>query len=186
MTISEYYKVLGLQSGSKVAEIKKAYRRKARECHPDINHSPDAKELFISATEAYEFLLSYHEKFVSDEEAYSQAMQDWRKYRQNRSQQRAKAYARASFSHFKNTNFYKSTRIFDGTTIISCLVVSIFVLVATVSGYIIRIRHPVPGIERPTVTMLAILIVFGMVLFVISFIYLKVYIQSSQKNKKQK
>jgi cytochrome b subunit of formate dehydrogenase len=186
MTISEYYNVLGIRSGSTVEEIKKAYRKKAREFHPDISRLPDAKELFISATEAYEFLLSFHEKIVSDEEAYRQAMEDWRKYRQNRSQKRAKAYAQASFSHFKNTNFYKTTRIFDGTTIISCLIVSIMVLVVTVSGYIIRIRHPLPGIEKPTVIMLVIFLAFGMVLFVISFIYLKLYIQSSIKNKKQK
>ena len=183
MTISEYYNVLGIQIDSSVDEIKKAYRKRARECHPDINPSPDAKDLFISATEAYEFLLSYHEKIVSDEEAYKQAMEDWRKYRQDRSRQRAKVYAQASFSHFKNTNFYKTTRIFDGTTIISSLIISIMVLVATVSGYIIRIRHPVPGLEDPSPIMLVILLLFGMVLFVVSFIHLKVYIESSQKHK---
>jgi hypothetical protein len=183
MTISEYYNVLGIHTGSSVDEIKKAYRKRARECHPDINSSPGAKDLFISATEAYEFLISYHEKIISDEEAYKQAMEDWRKYRQDRSRQRAKVYAQTSFSHFKNTNFYKTTRIFDGTTIIFSLIVSIIVLVATVWGYIMRIRHPVPGLEDPSVIMLVILLLFGMVLFVVSFIHLKVYLESSQKHK---
>jgi len=186
MTISEYYDILGLRTGSTVEEIKKAYRKKARECHPDINHSPNAKELFIRVTEAYEFLIAYHEKNISDEEAYLQAMEDWRKYRQDRSHQRAKAYAQTSYAHFKNTNFYKTTRIFDGTTIISCLVVSIMVLITSVSGYIIRLRDPIPGIGKPSVLILVIFLLFGMVLFCVSFIYLKVYTQSSQKNKKRK
>jgi hypothetical protein len=186
MTILDYYKVLGIGTGSTVEEIKKAYRKKARECHPDINPSPDAKEVFISVTEAYEFLMTYREKIVSDEEAYKKAMEDWRKYRQNRSRQRAKVYAQASYNRFKNTNFYKTTRIFDGTTIISSLIVSILVLVVTVFGYIYRLHHPLLGVENPTVAVLVLYLLFGMVLFVISFIYLKAYVQSSRKNKKRK
>jgi hypothetical protein len=186
MTISDYYNVLGLATGSTVDQIKKAYRKKARECHPDINPAPDAKDMFITITEAYEFLLTYHEKISNDDEDYRQAMEDWRKYRQDRSRRRAKVYAQAPYAHFRNTNFYKTTRIFDGTTIISCLVVSILVLVSTVLGYIIRIHHPIPGLDDPSITVLVFLLSFGMVLFVISFIYLKAYFQSSQKNKTHK
>jgi hypothetical protein len=184
MTVSYYYKVLGLNSDSTVDEIKKAYRKKARECHPDINPSPDAKDLFISITEAYEFLLTYREKISSDEEAFRQAMEDWRKYRQDRSRYRARVYAQASYTRFKNTNFYKTTRIFDGTTIIYALVISILVLAMTVLGYIYRINHPIEGIENPSVAILIAFIIFGMTLFIVSFIYLKAYMQSSKNNKK--
>jgi hypothetical protein len=183
MTISDYFNVLGLQTGSTVDEIKKAYRKKARECHPDINPSPDAKETFIRVTEAYEFLITYREKLAANEEAYNRAMEDWRKYRQYRSRHRATAYARVPYSRFKNTNFYKTTRIFDGTAIISAMVVSILVLAATVFGYIYRIHHPLPGIENPTVSILITFIIFGMTLFIISFIFLKAFFQSSQKSK---
>jgi hypothetical protein len=186
MTISDYFRELGLNTGASVDEIKKAYRKKARECHPDINHSPEAKDIFIRVTEAYEFLITYREKIANDDEAFQQAINDWRKYRQDRSQYRAKVYARASYSKFKNTNFYKTTRIFDGTTIIASLVVSIMVLVITITGYFYRIHHPLPGIENPTVSILITFIIFGMLLFVISFIYLKAYVESSQKNKKHK
>ena len=86
MTIKDYYNVLGLTSDSSIEEIKKAYRRKARLYHPDINPAPDAKEMFISITEAYEFLIAYQGKLASDEDAYKRAMDDWRKYRQYRSQ----------------------------------------------------------------------------------------------------
>ena len=47
MLISEYYNILGLPLNSSLEEIKKAYRKKARLYHPDINHSPEAKDKFI-------------------------------------------------------------------------------------------------------------------------------------------
>jgi hypothetical protein len=183
VTIEDYYKILGLNPGCNVDEIKKAYRNKAREFHPDINHSPEAKDMFIGATEAYEFLLTYFEKMKSNEEAYRKAMEDWRKYRQARSRQKARVYAQTSFVRFKNTNFYKTTRIFDGTTIISSLIVSVLVLILSIYGYIYRMHHPIPGVENPSVIILILFILMGMVLFILSFVHLKIYIQASAKNK---
>ncbi|MGD0582068.1 MAG: DnaJ domain-containing protein [Bacteroidales bacterium] len=183
MSVNEYYNILGLHAGCGVEEIKKAYRKKAREFHPDINPSPSAKDMFILITEAYEFLLTYSEKAVSDAEAYNRAMEDWRKYRQARSRQRANAYARTSYVRFKNTNFYKTSRIFDGTTIIFSLAVSVMVLVISIAGYIYRIHHPIPGLESPSVWVLVSFILFGMLLFLISFIYLKAYTETSKKHR---
>jgi len=183
MTISDYYRILGLNQGCSVDEIKKAYRKKAREYHPDINHSANAKDIFISITEAYEFLITNYEKMESSEQAYKQAMDNWRKYRQDRSRQKAKAYAQASYVRFRNTNFYKTTRIFDGTTIIFSLIVSVLVLIITVFGYIYRLHHPIPGIENPSVFVLLLFLFLGMLLFVVSFIYLKAFTQTSKKHR---
>ena len=88
MTLSDYYRILGVPSNSSLDEIKKAYRQKARLYHPDINHDPEAKNKFIQVTEAYEFLIANFEKVTNDDEAYYQAMEDWRKYRQDRSRAR--------------------------------------------------------------------------------------------------
>jgi len=53
----DYYEVLGVQRGADEGEIKKAFRRLARELHPDVNsHDPDAEEKFKEAAEAYEVL----------------------------------------------------------------------------------------------------------------------------------
>jgi hypothetical protein len=185
MTISDYYVTLGLSAGSSVEEIKKAYRKKAREYHPDINHSPDAKDIFILITEAYEFLIANSDKIASDEQAYNQVMDDWRKYRQDRSRQRARVYAQVSYSKFKNTNFYKTTRIFDGTTIISSLLVSILVLFYTIYGYIFRLRHPLPQIGKPSVAFLILALLTGMAFFIVSLVFFKAYIQSAKKKNKQ-
>jgi hypothetical protein len=185
MTLTDYYEILGLQSNSTIEDIKKAYRKKARLYHPDINPAPDAKEHFISITEAYDFLIANHEKIKTDDQAYRQAMEDWRKYRQDRSRKRASVYARSSYGTFKNTNFYKTTRIFDGTTIIFSFAVSIMVLVYTVYGYIFRLKHPIPGLEKPSVFAFIMLLFLGMIFFVVSFIYLRAYQETAKKQKKK-
>ena len=51
------YDVLGVSREAGDAEIKKTFRRLARELHPDVNrHDPEAEEKFKEAAEAYEIL----------------------------------------------------------------------------------------------------------------------------------
>ena len=53
----DYYEVLGVGRNAGEAEIKKSFRRLARELHPDVNsHDPDAEDKFKEAAEAYEVL----------------------------------------------------------------------------------------------------------------------------------
>jgi molecular chaperone DnaJ len=52
----DYYEVLGVRRDAGDAEIKKAFRRLARELHPDVSEAPDAEERFKEAVEAYEVL----------------------------------------------------------------------------------------------------------------------------------
>src|SRR5829696_794241 len=52
----DYYEVLGVSREANETEIKKAFRRLARELHPDVNREPDAEERFKEAAEAYEVL----------------------------------------------------------------------------------------------------------------------------------
>src|SRR5437764_4702962 len=53
----DYYDILGVSRDVDDATIKKAFRRLARELHPDVNsHDPQAEEKFKEAAEAYEVL----------------------------------------------------------------------------------------------------------------------------------
>ena len=113
MLISEYYSILGLPLDSSLEEIKKAYRKKARLYHPDINRSPEAKEKFIEATEAYDFLITNHGKGQLDDQDYFKIVEEWRKYRQDRSRQRAQYYARSSFNQFKNSKYYTILKLLE-------------------------------------------------------------------------
>jgi molecular chaperone DnaJ len=53
---NDYYGVLGVRRGADQEEIKKAYRRLARELHPDVNPDPQTQERFKEVTQAYEVL----------------------------------------------------------------------------------------------------------------------------------
>ncbi|MBX6765950.1 MAG: molecular chaperone DnaJ [Actinomadura rubrobrunea] len=53
---NDYYATLGVRRDASPDEIKKAYRRLARELHPDVNPDPETQERFKEITQAYEVL----------------------------------------------------------------------------------------------------------------------------------
>jgi molecular chaperone DnaJ len=67
MSKRDCYDVLGVSRDADEAEIKKAFRKLARELHPDVNnHDPDAEEKFKEAAEAYEILSDAERRQVYD------------------------------------------------------------------------------------------------------------------------
>lgn len=54
--MQDHYAALGLSSAATLADIKKAFRLRASQYHPDRNASPDAPQLFRAVQTAYEVL----------------------------------------------------------------------------------------------------------------------------------
>ena len=54
--MNDYYADLGVSREATAAEIKTAYRRKARQLHPDVNPGPEAEEQFKKVSQAYDVL----------------------------------------------------------------------------------------------------------------------------------
>lgn len=73
MEYKDYYKVLGLPRTASQAEIKKAYRKLAREFHPDKNKAKGAEARFKEANEANEVLSD-----PAKRKAYDELGSDWR------------------------------------------------------------------------------------------------------------
>lgn len=70
MAKKDYYEILGVSKDADASEIKKSFRRKARELHPDVNKAPDAEERFKELNEAYDVLSdenkrAYYDRFGS-------------------------------------------------------------------------------------------------------------------------
>lgn len=78
MEYKDYYAILGVPKTASQAEIKKAYRKLARELHPDTNKDPAAEKRFKDANEAQAVLTDAEKRKQYDElganwQAYQQA-----------------------------------------------------------------------------------------------------------------
>jgi len=71
----DYYKTLGVSKSATAADIKKAYRRLARQFHPDVNKSADASKKFKEVNEANEVLSDADKR-----KRYDQLGPDWERY----------------------------------------------------------------------------------------------------------
>lgn len=137
-----YYNILELPSSASLNEIKRAFRIKAKQYHPDLNSKPGAKELFLKINEAYSVLLNLKQNPPSLEQifqesngkyqeesrrnfeqkrrdlyeeyidGYDNLYKEWFEYERKKAREKARFYAQQKFEEYKNSKLYKTTRIF--------------------------------------------------------------------------
>jgi molecular chaperone DnaJ len=65
-TERDYYELLGVTRDASADDIKRAFRRLARELHPDVSETPDAEHRFREVVEAYEVLSNSERRELYD------------------------------------------------------------------------------------------------------------------------
>ena len=104
-----YHKILGISSNASIEEIKKAYRQRAKELHPDRNKSPNAHEHFILLSEAYEYALNDHGS-GRIKHKHAAPKQDWQTQQREEARARARAHAKMQYEEYIKTDFYKNSQ----------------------------------------------------------------------------
>lgn len=116
-----YYKILGVSENANLEEIKKAFRQKAMQCHPDRFSDPKEKiqktKEFQTINEAYTLLSKYSErkKYDADLERQEAEEQDrWKRERQEkeareRREREEEAQNQGIFSGFEFNGFWFET-----------------------------------------------------------------------------
>jgi hypothetical protein len=97
--LNQYFTLLDLNSNATIGDLKKAFRKKAKQYHPDVNSSPDAQEEFIRIHTAYEMVLDHLQgKNISS--FYKEAVDEAEK-RKRDVKMRAERYAKMKYEAFK-------------------------------------------------------------------------------------
>ena len=112
-----YYEILGIKQDASLAEIKSAFRKKAKQLHPDINKSTTAHEDFVLLSEAYEYFINKKTGKVygsgpKDATAYT-TYGRWQDDAAARARHRAEYYSRQKYEEYVESDFYKNMVAMD-------------------------------------------------------------------------
>lgn len=126
--IKKYCDILGVPVNASVDDIKKAYRKKAKLLHPDLNKSPDAEEQFVILNEAYEYLIA-----LKTGKVYNQEKRNYEHHKNNyneaEAQKRAREYAGMQYEQYTRSDFYKTTQMHNALGDALLILILVFLLV---------------------------------------------------------
>lgn len=157
----KYYHTLGVPAGVSDDEIKKAYRKMAKQFHPDRTGDESTREKFIQVNEAYEILmrkdkyvqeaiLRYQKKNGMDTEPKPHRDPAYKPKQQSDTnvnhRARAEAYADMRFKDFEKTPIYRTAVAFNSFFDYFLVVVGIMMVISPIIEYFKLIdRDPALG-----------------------------------------
>ncbi|HYG14420.1 MAG TPA: DnaJ domain-containing protein [Bacteroidia bacterium] len=100
--MNKYYDILDLPENATVDDIRKAYRSKAKQFHPDRNKTPGAQEKFVEVNEAYEYLINLKEgKITSSGDAQIDDFARWWRREEARVREEAHRKSRMRYRAYR-------------------------------------------------------------------------------------
>jgi curved DNA-binding protein CbpA len=109
--VNHYFKILGLPPNASIEEVKKEFRLKAKQFHPDLNNSVFAKDKFIEVNEAYEYLIKYFDIVKDQKFAKKTDNSQWIYEQRKKARARAAYYAKKRYEDFEKSKVYKSANL---------------------------------------------------------------------------
>ena len=152
---ANYYDILEIPQTASLSEIKKAYRLKAKLWHPDLNHTPGARERFIEINEAYEFLIRRKTRPVpppsrSRRTERDDPMQARLRRERQKARERAAREARKRYEEFKKSPLYKTTSFLYTFYDYVAFAVGVLIILGAWAGMILNI-DPTDGLREGSV-----------------------------------
>jgi hypothetical protein len=117
--MSSHHRILGVPANASLTQIKKAYYKKAKLIHPDVNPSPTAKEEFARLNMAYEALTNpkyIHPpvfQYKPKQKTKEQLRREWVKKRNEELRAHAIRVANARRKQRVSTNLYRNSGLFE-------------------------------------------------------------------------
>lgn len=109
--MADYYSILGVTKNSSADEIKSAYRKLAKEFHPDINKEAGSEEKFKEISEAYEVLSDTKKRFEFDHK--SSVFDQYRMHRQVHKEPNSSVQVTVFVDAFDSMSEFKKTIEFE-------------------------------------------------------------------------
>jgi hypothetical protein len=144
-SFQSYYDLLGISEKATVEEIKKAFRTKAKQYHPDITSDSDAKSKFIQIHEAYEILIHHKTGLIynNTKEKYQRSRKTTEEEVTNAARSRAESFTTKSYNEYKGSGYYsKSKLVKEATFFVEMIFYSVlFIILPVVLSFFIGIKY---------------------------------------------
>lgn len=144
----KYYQILGINDAASLEEIKKAFKKKALQLHPDRNKAIDSHEQFILLNEAYQYLLNLKTGKVYNSQKRAYTRNQYNSYDEYAAKGRedarktAEYYSRKRYRDFQRSRYYKqSMEIRSMANQVFIAGVLLFYIFIPVGGYLIGERY---------------------------------------------
>lgn len=181
MNQDNYLKILGLERGASLDQIKKAYRRKASIYHPDLNKKENATDIFIAVNEAYEYLCEQAKAEKSHDLRQEEIINAWRDYRREQAKKRAYTNSRIRYREFTKSKVYRTSMVLNKAQILANLAVSVLIIFMAIFGYIIKLGMVDEGFDPPSLGGFIFLLFMGAMFFMVSLAYLLAFYKNKNK-----
>lgn len=142
--VEQYYTILGVRSDVTIPDLKRAYRKRAKELHPDINKSENAHEEFILLNEAFEYLYNLktgkvyqpiRKDYTRTSSSKKNSYEDWYQTERENTRARARYYAKMRYEAYIKSDYYKITVAIETIVDLINLITSVIILLLPILGY---------------------------------------------------